>query len=72
MTFEIKVSNRPGSVPLKLKVSCHEDKEQTIRQFCSTYKISREREDIIRAEVLRYFERQAANGLAGGSSQRAL
>ncbi len=59
MTFEIKVSTRPDKAPLKLKVSEHEDKIQTVAQFCKTYRITAEREEIIKNEVLRFFEARA-------------
>jgi hypothetical protein len=60
MTFEIKVSTKPDKHPLKLKVSELEDKAATVREFCKTYKICREREDIIRTEVIKYFENRKA------------
>ena len=60
MTFEIKVSTRPDKQPLKLKVSEVEDKAQTVREFCKTYRITREREEIIRNEVIKYFDARKA------------
>ena len=59
MTFEIKVSSRPDRPPLKLKVSELEDKAATVREFCKTYKIGGEREEVIRTEVIKYFESRA-------------
>ena len=56
MTFEIKVSTNIERPPLKLKISEHEDKAVTIAQFCKTYQINKEREDIIKNEVINYFE----------------
>ena len=63
MTFEIKVSTRPDKQPLKLKVSEVEDKVQTVREFCKTYRITREREEIIRNEVIKYFDARKAEKL---------
>ena len=68
MTFEIKVSTRPGRQPLKLKVSEHEDKEAAVREFCKAYKIKREKEEVIRSEVLKYFERRTAAAILSTSS----
>ena len=68
MTFEIKVSTRPDRAPLKLKVSEHEDKEATVREFCKTYKIRREKEEIIRAEVIKYFEKRSQGAILSTSS----
>ncbi len=56
MTFEIKVSTRPDKAPLKLKVSEHEDKVHTVSEFCRIYRITAEREEIIKTEVLKFFE----------------
>ena len=64
MTFEIKVSTRADKQPLKLKVSEIEDKVSTVREFCKTYRISKEREEIIRNEVIKYFETKKAEKLA--------
>lgn len=63
MTFEIKVSSRPDKPPLKLKVSELEDKAATISQFCKTYRICKEREEIIRNEVINYFDSRKYNAL---------
>ena len=68
MTFEIKVSTRPDKAPLKLKVSEHEDKVQTVAQFCRTYRITAEREEIIKNEVLRFFEARANQSIADMSA----
>jgi hypothetical protein len=64
MTFEIKVSTKPEKQPLKLKVSEIEDKVLTVREFCKTYKISKEREEIIRNEVIKYFDARKAERIA--------
>ena len=56
MTFEIKVSTNPENRPLKLRISEHEDKNMTVHNFCQVYKINKDREQIIRNEVVRYFE----------------
>ena len=49
---------------MKLKVSEIEDKVQTVRDFCKTYRISREREEIIRNEVIKYFDARKAEKIA--------
>ena len=66
MTFEIKVSTRPEKVPLKLKVSEHEDKVHTVAEFCRIYRITAEREEIIRNEVVRFFEAKKNNNSNNG------
>lgn len=63
MTFEIKVSTKLDKAPLKLRVSELEDKAATVGEFCKTYKISREREDIIHKEVIRYFDSRRGGGV---------
>ena len=64
MTFEIKVSTKADKAPLKLKVSEHEDKAQTVKEFCKTYRITKDREEIIRNEVIKYFEARKQEALA--------
>ena len=76
MTFEIKVSTRLDKAPLKLKVSEHEDKVITVRDFCKAYKIPKDKEEIIRNEVIKYFEKRAhpqngGNQINNSSSSRA-
>ena len=63
MTFDIKVSTNPDRAPLKLRISEHEDKTLTVKNFCQTYRINKDREEIILNEVLQFFERRQAESI---------
>ena len=58
VTFDIKIENNKF---LKLLLSMSEDRKIAVKNFCKTYRISKDREGIIMEEVNKYFVNQVCS-----------